>query len=122
MPDLIGLKEKLILAGIVLAVCLSIYGAQEWRIAGLNEEISDKTRTITTLTGNLAVADANVAKLEASVKTQNNAIEKLRLEKAALDAKVRQNALSAREKRVSGVSIEGSGPDSMNKFFKELFR
>jgi predicted RNase H-like nuclease (RuvC/YqgF family) len=119
---MLDIKEKLIAAGIVLVICLSIYGAQEWRIAGLNEEISDKTRTITTLTGNLAVADANVAKLEAAVQTQNNAIEKLRLEKAALDAKVRQNALSAREKRVSGVSIEGSGPDSMNKFFGDMFK
>ena len=116
------IKEKLITAGIALAVCLSIYGAQEWRIAGLNEIIAERDASILTLTGNLAVADANVAKLEAAVQTQNNAIEKLRLEKAALDAKVRQNALSAREKRVSGVSIEGSGPDSMNKFFGDMFK
>ncbi len=122
MPDLIGLKAKLIAGGVVLAIILAVFGAQQYRIHLLKADITAKEATISTLTGDLAVSEANVATLKASVERQNTAINALQAQKAALDAKVRAAALAAQKNRVDSVSIEGEGVVSMNNFFERLFQ
>jgi capsule polysaccharide export protein KpsE/RkpR len=122
IPDLVGLKAKLIAGGIALAVATTIFSVQEMRIHWLNEDIKAKDATISTLTGDLAVAEANVETLRESVKRQNTAIGALKAQKAALDAEVREKALGAQKNRQESVSIEGLGVDSMNNFFERLFR
>lgn len=122
IPDLIGLKAKLIAGGIILAVILAVFGAQEWRISGLEDQITAKDATISTLTGDLAVAQANVATLTVTIDRQNTAVEALKAQKDALDAKVRESALAARKNRAQSVSIKDTGVDAMNKFFEGLFK
>lgn len=123
IPDLIGLKAKLITAGAVLALIGVIVLTEEVRISGLQDDIVTKDAQITKLTGDVAVADANVAVLTATVKRQNGAIGALKAQKATLDAEVREKALSAQKKRQESVSVtEGAGVDSMNQFFQQVFK
>ncbi len=122
IPDLVGLKAKAITGAVVLAVVLTVFGVQEYRISSLKSEITEKDDQISKLTGDLAVANANVTVLKTSVERQNLAVEALKQEKASLDAKVRSSALAAQKKRVSSVSIDGSGVENMNKFFEKVFK
>lgn len=122
MFDLATLKGKLIVGGVVLAVIVAIFGAQQLKISWLKDDLKDKNAAISTLTGDLAVASANVATLKESVARQNTAIGKLKAQKAALDAQVREKALTAQKNRIAGVSVEGHGVDNMNNFFERLFK
>lgn len=122
IPDLIGLKSKLIAGGVGLAIMLAVFGAQEWRISDFKSTIKAKDAEISKLSGDLAVAQGNVATLKASISTQNKALEALKAEKAALDASVREKALTAQQNRGQTLSIDGEGVDSMNNFFERLFK
>lgn len=122
IPNLVTLKAKLIAGGIVLAIIIAVFGAQQFRISLLKDDIKQKDEKIATLTSDLAVANANVAVLKAQVERQNKAIGAMKLEKAALDAKVRESALQAQKNKAAIVSIEGTGVDSMNDFFRRLFQ
>jgi hypothetical protein len=122
MPDLIGIKSKLIAGGAALVLVLLVYGVQEWRISGMNDTIDKKNTEICTLTRDLAINTANVAKLKATVDRQNSAVETLKPQKAIMDAAARKTALQARAKRQETVSTEGVGPDAMNSFFERLFQ
>ena len=84
--------------------------------------IKAKDAEISKLSGDLAVAQGNVATLKASISTQNKALEALKAEKAALDASVREKALTAQQNRGQTLSIDGEGVDSMNNFFERLFK
>lgn len=91
-------------------------------IGYLRYEIDALQQKYDTAIADLAVSEANVATLKSTVARQNQAVQALKAEKAALDAKVRENALKAAQMRREGVSIDHKGVDAMNDFFKRLFQ
>lgn len=107
---------------VLIAAVALIIGVQQVYIYSQGRTIKAKDEQITMLNGDLAVSKANVATLTASVERQNTAIEALKVQKAALDAKVRKQALEARRMREQSLSTEGTGADSMNDFFRRLYQ
>lgn len=119
---MIGGKSTVWGIGITGAIAAVIIGALCLRIHWLQDDLDTKNKAYNTLTGDYAVSEGNVVRLTGALDRQNRAVEALRADKAALDAKVREEALKAAEKRKSGVSVTEPGVTGMNNFFKGLFQ
>lgn len=106
---------------IAAAAFVLVVGIEEARISFLKGDIQERDKQIAELNASLAVEKANVSTLSARIESQNNAVEALEAEKAAMNTKVREKALAAKRKK-NKTPVNGSGVDSMNLFFERTYQ